>query len=74
MALKMNCLFIGCNSKGKIPLLQMRHSRRANYPDCDKKESPDHRRCDSASKRKTRSSAAQENKHSKHDLSKLPDR
>ncbi|KAM7096082.1 dual specificity protein kinase CLK1 isoform 2-T2 [Ciconia maguari] len=52
----------------------MRHSRRPNYPDWDKKESPDRRRCDSASKRKRRSlSGAQENKHCKHDLSKLPD-
>ncbi|XP_010005691.1 PREDICTED: dual specificity protein kinase CLK1 [Chaetura pelagica] len=40
----------------------------------DKKETPDHRRCNSANKRKRSSlSGAQENKHCKHDLSKLPD-
>ena len=66
---------MGCSAKRKISLLQMRHSRRTNYPDWDKKESPDRRRCDSANKRKRRSlSGAQENKHCKHDLSKLPDR
>ncbi|NWI62037.1 CLK1 kinase, partial [Todus mexicanus] len=52
----------------------MRHSRRTNYPDWDKKESPDHRRCDSASKRKRRSlSGAQEDKHCKDEPSRLPD-
>ncbi|XP_076198449.1 dual specificity protein kinase CLK1 isoform X3 [Aptenodytes patagonicus] len=52
----------------------MRHSRRTTYPDWDKKESLDRRRCDSANKRKRRLlSGAQENKQCKHDLSKLPD-
>ncbi|KAM6077319.1 dual specificity protein kinase CLK1 isoform 2-T4 [Theristicus caerulescens] len=52
----------------------MRHSRQTNYPDWDKKESPDRRRCESANKRKRKSlSGAQENKHCKHDLSELPD-
>ncbi|KAM6260597.1 dual specificity protein kinase CLK1 isoform 4-T4 [Spheniscus humboldti] len=52
----------------------MRHSRRTNYPDWDKKGSLDRRRCDSANKRKRRSlSGAQENRQCKHDLSKLLD-
>uniref|UniRef100_A0A8B9C9N4 dual-specificity kinase n=2 Tax=Anser TaxID=8842 RepID=A0A8B9C9N4_9AVES len=52
----------------------MRHSRQTNYPDWDEKESWDRRRCDSGHKRKRRSfSGTQENKHFKHDLSKLPD-
>ncbi|NXI53219.1 CLK1 kinase, partial [Chloroceryle aenea] len=51
----------------------MRHSRRTNYPDWDKKESPDHR-SDSANRRKRRSlSGAQENKCCKNESSKLPD-
>ncbi|XP_025944169.1 dual specificity protein kinase CLK1 isoform X4 [Apteryx rowi] len=52
----------------------MRHSRRTNYPDWDEKESWDRRRCSSGHKRKRRSlSSARENKHFKHDPSKLPD-
>ncbi|XP_074451732.1 dual specificity protein kinase CLK1 isoform X2 [Larus michahellis] len=53
---------------------EKRHSRQTNYLDLDKKDSPDHRRCDSANKRKRRSlTGPQENKHCKCDLSKLPD-
>ncbi|NXN16030.1 CLK1 kinase, partial [Indicator maculatus] len=51
----------------------MRHSRRTNYPDWNKRESLDHRRYDRADKRKRSSSGAQENKHCKNDLYKLPD-
>lgn len=71
-----NGLSMEAVSKSKILfLLQMRHSRRTNYPDWDEKESWDRRRCDSGHKRKRRSfSGTQENKHFKHDLSKLTDR
>ncbi|XP_010133479.1 PREDICTED: LOW QUALITY PROTEIN: dual specificity protein kinase CLK1 [Buceros rhinoceros silvestris] len=52
----------------------MRHSRQTNYPDWEKKESLDHRRCSSANKRKRRSlSGIQENEHCKNNASKLPD-
>ncbi|KFZ54809.1 Dual specificity protein kinase CLK1, partial [Podiceps cristatus] len=51
----------------------MRHSRRTNYPDWDKNESPDCRRYDSTNKRKRRSLSGAQKKHCKYDFPKPPD-